>query len=133
FVLGWIQSECLRKAGFIEDRDGSCRLSTALAVKLCETSDTWRRLINPWAEWLSLKLRESAIPARSHFSRNVVRVATRLTQRHRRAVKGSAVPAVALPKAEHVCNGCDCWYCATLDGSDLKSTRLNSSHVSISY
>ena len=106
FVLGWIQSECLRKAGFIEDRDGSCRLSTALAVKLCETSDTWRRLINPWAEWLSLKLRESAIPARSHFSRNVVRVATRLTQRHRRAVKGSAVPAVALPKAEHVCNGC---------------------------
>jgi len=106
FVLDWVLREPLRKSDFWEDRNGQCSLSTALAVKLCETSDTWRRLINPWAEWLSLKLHESTISARSHPSPNVVRPATRLTQSHRRAAKGSVVPAVAILKPEHVCSGC---------------------------
>ena len=106
FVLNWIQTETFRKSDWWEDRSGACRMTTALAIKLCETSDTWQRLINPHAEWLSLKLYESTIHGRSHFSRNVVRLATRLTQRHRRAVKGSDVPAVEMPKQAHGC--CDC-------------------------
>ena len=33
-------------------------------------------------------------------------LASRLTQVHRREVKGSRVPVVTVPKAEHVCGGC---------------------------
>jgi CRISPR-associated endonuclease Cas1 len=106
FILNWLQAEVWNKADFWEDRSGNCRLSTALATKFCQTSDTWRRMINPHAEWLTLKLYESTIPTRSHFSRSVVRLATRLTQRHRKSSKGSEVPTVPIPKPEHVCSGC---------------------------
>ena len=106
FILNWLQAEVWNKADFWEDRSGNCRLSTALAIKFCQTSDTWRRMINPHAEWLSLKLYESTIPTRSHFSRSVVRLATRLTQRHRKSSKGSEVPTVPIPKPEHVCSEC---------------------------
>lgn len=42
FVLNWLQSEPLRKSDFWEDRYGNCRIVSSLAVKLCETADTWR-------------------------------------------------------------------------------------------
>jgi hypothetical protein len=44
FVLHWLQSEPLRRSDFWEDRNGNCRLASPLAIKVCETSDTWRRL-----------------------------------------------------------------------------------------
>src|SRR5205809_1346506 len=70
------------------------------------TLDTWRRFVEPWAEWITSKLYESTIPARRGFARNIIRVATRLTQRRRREVKGSEVPAVNLPATDHLCEVC---------------------------
>ncbi len=45
FVLNWLQSEPLRCSDFWEDRNGNCRITSSLAIKLCETSDTWRKLV----------------------------------------------------------------------------------------
>ena len=53
FVLNWLQSEPLRKSDFWEDRNGNCRIASSLALKLCETSDTWRRLMAPVAEYVA--------------------------------------------------------------------------------
>ena len=53
FVLHWLQSEPLRRSDFWEDRNGNCRLASSLAIKLCETSDTWRRLMAPVAEYVA--------------------------------------------------------------------------------
>src|SRR5206468_2951824 len=47
FVLDWLKNEFLRKADFWQDRDGSVRICTPLAVKLCETSEVWYRLAAP--------------------------------------------------------------------------------------
>ncbi len=56
FVLNWLQSEPLRKSDFWEDRNGNCRIASSLAIKLCETSDTWRRLVAPVAEYVAQEL-----------------------------------------------------------------------------
>jgi len=53
FLLNWLQSEPLRKADFFEDRNGNCRLASALAIRLCETADTWRRVVAPVAEYVA--------------------------------------------------------------------------------
>jgi CRISPR-associated endonuclease Cas1 len=104
FVLHWLQTEPFRKSDWWEDRDGSCRMVTSLAVKLCETSDTWRRLISPHVEWLAQELWNSTVKSMSKLERQLL--STRLTQRHRKSVKGSEVPAVAIPKPDHVCVDC---------------------------
>jgi CRISPR-associated endonuclease Cas1 len=104
FVLNWLQNEPLRKSDFWEDRNGNCRLVSALAIKLAQTSDTWRKLVAPIGElvaqalWASIS-RPPSTPAGQG-------VATRLTQRNKRGVKGSNVPEVKLVKPEHVCSGC---------------------------
>jgi CRISPR-associated endonuclease Cas1 len=101
FVLHWLQTEPLRKSDcWWEDRNGNCRMVTSLAIKLCETSDTWRRLINPHVEWLAQEL-SSSIRKPTSSARHLV--PTRLSQQHRRAVK---VPAVTIPAGQHVCAGC---------------------------
>jgi CRISPR-associated endonuclease Cas1 len=56
FVLNWLQSEPLRRSDFWEDRNGNCRIASSLAIKLCETSDTWRRLVAPLAEYVAQEL-----------------------------------------------------------------------------
>src|SRR5713226_8354856 len=56
FVLHWLQTESLRRSDFWEDRNGNCRIASALAIKLCETSDTWRRLVPPVAEYVAQAL-----------------------------------------------------------------------------
>ncbi len=56
FVLNWLQSEPLRKADFSEDRNGNCRLVSALAIRLSETADTWRRLVSPVAEYCAQEI-----------------------------------------------------------------------------
>jgi len=104
FVLDWLQNEPLRKSDFWEDRNGNCRLVSALAIKLAQTSRTWSKLVAPIAEyvvqalWASIS-RPLSIPARQ-------RIATRLTQRNKREVKDSHVPTVKAPKPERVCRGC---------------------------
>ena|ERR1017187_9997081 len=106
FVLNWLQSEPLLRSDFWEDRNGNCRINSRLAIRLCETSSTWRKLVAPVAEYvaqaLSSSISKSVLPTKT--ARRIV--ATRLTQRNKRAVKGSAVPPVKIPKPERVCRGC---------------------------
>jgi len=104
FVLHWLQSEPLRKADFFEDRNGNCRLASALAIKLCETTDTWRRLVAPVAEYVANEIWASIPKSASTLARRTL--ATRLTQANKREVKGSDVPEVTLPKPEHHCRDC---------------------------
>jgi CRISPR-associated protein Cas1 len=104
FVLNWLQSEPLRRSDFWEDRNGNCRIASSLAIKLCATSDTWRRLVAPVAEFVAQELWSSISKRASTLSRRLI--ATRLTQRHKREVKGSDVPKVTQLKPDHVCSGC---------------------------
>jgi len=104
FVLNWLQSEPFRKSDFWEDRNGNCRIGSSLAIKLCETSDTWRRLVAPVAEYVAQELWSSISKPASTLARR--RIATRLTQSRKRAAKGSEVPSVKVPKPERVCRGC---------------------------
>ena len=104
FVLNWLQSEPLRKSDFWEDRNGNCRLVSAFAIKLAQTSDTWRKLVAPTAEYVAQELWNSV--SRPASARARQGIATRLTQRNKREVKGSAVPEAKQPKPEHVCSGC---------------------------
>jgi hypothetical protein len=104
FVLNWLQSEPLRKSDFWEDRNGNCRIVSSLAVKLCETADTWRKLVAPVAEYVAQELWSSISKSTSTPPRRLI--ATRLTQRNKREVKGSDVPEINQPKPEHVCSGC---------------------------
>ncbi len=104
FVLNWLLSEPLCRSDFWEDRNGNCRIASPLAIKLCETSDTWRKLMSPVAEyvaqetWSSISGRGSSVAGYG--------IATRLTQRNKREVKGSDVPIIKAPKPETVCRGC---------------------------
>jgi len=119
FVLHWLQNEPLRRSDFWEDRNGNCRIASSLAIKLCETSDTWRRLVAPVAEYVAQELWSSISKRASISARQLI--ATRLTQRNKREVKGSNVPPVKVPKPERVCRGCgktvqgDSIHCAKCD------------------
>ncbi len=120
FVLHWLQNEPLCKSDFWEDRNGNCRLASSLAIKLCETSDTWRRLVAPVAEYVAQALWASISRPPSPVARQ--RIATRLTQRNKREVKSSNVPGVKQPKPEHVCTDC---------GVPIKSRRRHCPNCSI--
>jgi len=104
FVLNWLQSEPLRKSDFWEDRNGNCRLVSALAIRLSETADTWRKFVAPVAEYVAQVLWSSISKPTSGLARHLI--ATRLTQRNKREVKGSDVPKVNQLKPEHVCGDC---------------------------
>jgi CRISPR-associated endonuclease Cas1 len=114
FVLHWLQSEPLRKSDFWEDRNGNCRIGSTLAIKLCETSDTWRRLVAPVAEYVAQELWSSVSKPISVSQLSRQRIATRLTQSRRRSAKGSEVLTVEVPKPDGVCRGCGV---ATLRGN----------------
>jgi CRISPR-associated endonuclease Cas1 len=104
FVLNFLQNEVFRKADWWEDRNGNCRMVTALAIKLCETSDTWRKFCAPVAEYVAGELWRSIRQGR--ISKSYRPLASRLTQEHRREAKGRKVPAVELPKPAHGCRDC---------------------------
>ena len=106
FLLHWLQSEPLRRSDFWEDRNGNCRIASALAIKLCETSETWRKLVAPVAEYVAQALWSSVSKPASSSKLAQRLIATRLTQRNKREVKGSNVPEVKQPKPAHVCSGC---------------------------
>jgi len=106
FVLNWLQSEPFRKSDFWEDRNGNCRLVSALAIRLSETADTWRKLVAPVAEYVAQEI-WSSVSRQASTSKDGRRlIATRLTQRRKRSVKGSDVPSVKAPKPDSVCRGC---------------------------
>ena len=127
FVLHWLQSEPLRKSDFWEDRNGNCQLVSVLAIKLAQTSHTWSKLVAPIAEYVAQALWTSISRPQSTVARQ--RIATRLTQRNKREVKGSDVPPVKVPKPERVCRGCgkavqgDSTHCAECD-VDIATKRL---------
>jgi len=104
FVLDWLQTEPLRKLDFREERNGNCRLVSALAIRLCETAETWRKFVAPVVEYVAQELWASIRSSVSRLTRQPI--ATRLTQRHKREVKGSDVPLVKAPKPDSVCCGC---------------------------
>ena len=102
FVLNWLQNEPLRKSDFWEDRNGNCRIASSLASKLCETSDTWRRLVAPIAEYVAQEIWSSVSTSASKL------IATRLTQRNKRAAKGSpSFPRTKPnPQPQSICRIC---------------------------
>jgi len=106
FILNWLQNEPLRKSDFWEDRNGNCRIASSLAVKLCETSDTWRRLVAPVAEYVAQQIWSSASKPKTKLTRQLI--ATRLTQRNKREAKGFAPRFVSPigPRPPHVCFVC---------------------------
>jgi len=106
FVVNWLQSEPLCKSDFWEDRNGNCRLVSALAIKLAQTSHTWGKLVAPVAEYVAQELWSSARKPSSPSKPAQPPIATRLTQRNKRQVKGSDVPEIKQSKPEHVCSGC---------------------------
>ena len=127
FVLNWLQTEFLRRSDFWEDHNGNCRIGSPLAIRLCETSATWRKLIGPVAEYAAQEVWSSvAKPAApSKLARRLI--ATRLTQNKKRKVKGDEVPEVRNPKLDHICGGCgktigpkrqQCANCAINDATD---------------
>jgi CRISPR-associated endonuclease Cas1 len=108
FVLNWLQSESLRRSDFWEDRNGNCRIASSLAIKLCETSDTWRRLVAPVAEYVAQELWSSVAKPTSTSKLAPQLIATRLTQRNKREAKGhpSFSPTQSAPLPESVCRIC---------------------------
>jgi len=104
FVLHWIQTEPFRKADFWEDKNGNCRVGLALAKKLCETADTWRRFAAPVAEWVAQAIWNS--------SRNSAKgeqvLPTRLTQRRKSEGRGNTFPMRTniFPRQMKICAVC---------------------------
>jgi CRISPR associated protein Cas1 len=130
FVLHWLQSEPLCKSDFWEDRNGNCRLVSALAIKLAQTSHTWSKLVAPIAEYVAQAL-WSSIPKTASPPKLTQRlIATRLTQRNKREVKGSDVAEVESPKPEHGCSGCgkpiraDRSHCASCAGPEASKRMI---------
>jgi CRISPR-associated endonuclease Cas1 len=130
FVLHWLQSEPLRRSDFWEDRNGNCRIGSSLAIKLCESLDTWRRLVAPVAECVAQEIWSSVSKPTSISKLARQLLATRLTQSRKRSVKGSDVPSVKAPKPDRVCRGCGATlrhgrsYCAACAGSESSKRML---------
>jgi hypothetical protein len=102
WVLNWITQEPLRRADFFETTNGNCRLMSHFCVKLSETAPTWGRLVAPWSEYITRTLWASTSPTKSER-----RLATPLTQRHRRVAKGGIpLPTIKAPTPERLCRGC---------------------------
>jgi hypothetical protein len=103
FVLHWLQNERLRRSDFWEDRNGNCRIVASLAIKLCETADTWRRLVAPVAEWVAQALWNSS----RRVANKTKAVPTPLTQRHRSEGRDREFALVANPpRLTKICQVC---------------------------
>ena len=111
FVLDWITRETLKREWFSEQRDGNCRLMSALAIRLAETAPTWGRAVAPFAECLAQTLWTS-IRKPADRERNLP---TRLTQRHRTEGRGKefVLHSEPAPQPSKICAGCGA---ATLRG-----------------
>jgi CRISPR-associated protein Cas1 len=101
FLFDWFANQTLRREWFFEQRDGSCRLMASLAAKLSETAMSWHRLVAPWTEWIAHTLWSTSSTKERAKPRP-----TRLTQSHRREVKGGVSKAHSAPAPETVCHSC---------------------------
>jgi len=104
FVLNWIQTELFRKADFWEDRNGNCRITSPLAKRLCETSDTWRKFAAPVAEWVAQAIWTSSrsLPMDKQV------LSTRLTQRRKSEGRGNTfeLKINPVPRSVKTCEIC---------------------------
>jgi CRISPR-associated endonuclease Cas1 len=104
FVLDWIIRDTLKREWFFEQRDGNCRLMSALAIRLAETATTWGRAVGPIAEWLAQTLWTS-IRKPTDRERNLP---TRLTQRRRTEGRGKefVLHPEPAPQPSKICAAC---------------------------
>jgi CRISPR-associated endonuclease Cas1 len=122
FLLDWITREPLKRSWFFEQRDGTCRLMSTLAIELSQTARMWGQAVAPFAEWVARTLWSNSRKPSDQIS-----PPTRLTQRHKREAKGA--PSFSYneraPRAQHLCRGCgksirtehtQCRHCA-MDGA----------------
>ena len=56
FLLSWLAREPLRREWFFEERNGNCRLTAALALRLGATGPLWARLLGPVARKIASDL-----------------------------------------------------------------------------
>jgi CRISPR-associated endonuclease Cas1 len=103
FLLNWITREPLKREWFLEQRDGNCRLMSALADKLSETAPTWGRAVAPIAEWFAQNLWTSR-----KISSAGKLPPTRLTQQRRSEGRGKEfVPNSKMAShPDKICLGC---------------------------
>jgi CRISPR-associated endonuclease Cas1 len=104
FLLDWITREPLKREWFFEQRDGNCRLTASLAVRLSETALTWGRAVAPVAEWVAQSFWNNCRkPARSERT-----LPTLLTQRRRSEGRGKQfmLNTTPAPHPQNVCAGC---------------------------
>lgn len=100
YLANWLRREPLRREWFFEQRNGSCRLMGDFAARLSETLPVWRRAVAPVAEWIAGMLW-------STVTKSNRRLATRLTQRHKREARGQTADPIEIPPPPpHVCKGC---------------------------
>jgi len=103
FVLNWIQTELFRKEDFWEDRNGNCRIGSTLARRLCETSETWRRLAGPGAEWLAQALWSSC----RNLAVDEQILPTPLTRRRKKEGRGNKFQLkIKPPRPTKICEMC---------------------------
>ncbi len=79
YLLDWIMQRPFSKRWFFEQRDGSCRLMSELAIRLSETTSMWARAVAPVAEWVAQKLWSTIRKPKSKTS-----LPTKLTENNRR-------------------------------------------------
>jgi CRISPR-associated endonuclease Cas1 len=94
FVLNWLHRGPLSRKWFFEERDGNCRLTSACAAELSETSRLWRQALGPLAEWIAHTLWSTKSQPTSAKA-----PATRLTQNRKREAKGIPTGTPVLPSA----------------------------------
>lgn len=103
YLLDWITQGPFSKRWFFEQRDGSCRLMSELAIRLSETTSTWACAVAPVAEWVAQKL-WSTIRKPKHK----VSLPTKLTENNRRRIKddSSVTPITGTPSMPNACATC---------------------------
>ncbi len=112
WLVSWIMREPFRRADFFETATGNCRLRSHLCARLAETTQTWGKLVAPWAEYVARTLWAATSPSKSER-----RLSTPLTQQHRREAKGRVPhPKVSAPRPQRVCRICG----AILDSKQLE-------------
>lgn len=101
YVIEWITKQSLNRDWFAEQRDGNCRLTASIAVRLSETAPIWRRAVAPIAEWVARAIWSTIRRPDTPFT-------TRLTQNNKRVEKGSPPqsPFTRIPSQQNLCALC---------------------------
>ena len=101
YVLDLITREYLSRSWFIEERDGTCRLTAEFVPRLAQTAPMWSRAVAPVAEWVAREFWKTIRRPDAPF-------ATRLTQGNKREAKGGALvlPQIRPTRQEHLCPEC---------------------------